>query len=46
LQREALKARFERAGVAVSELRDDAPLQIPLMTAGGFRRQARQRVAA
>jgi uncharacterized protein (DUF58 family) len=46
LQREALKARFERVGVAVSEWRGDGPLQTSLVSATGFRRHARQRVVA
>jgi uncharacterized protein (DUF58 family) len=46
LRREALKARFERAGVAVSEWRDDEPLQIPLARARAFRRHAREGAAA
>jgi uncharacterized protein (DUF58 family) len=46
LQRNALKARFERLGVAVSEWDGHGPLQIPLAGATGFRRRARQAVAA
>jgi uncharacterized protein (DUF58 family) len=46
LQRNALKARFERFGVAVSEWSGEEPLQIPLASGTGFRRRARQTVAA
>ena len=46
LQRQALKARFERVGVAVSEWQGDGPLQTPLVGVSAFRRHARARVVA
>jgi uncharacterized protein (DUF58 family) len=41
LSREALRARYERAGVPVVEWRDDVPLNVPLEEVAAFRRYAR-----
>ena len=41
LSREALRARFERAGVPVVEWRDGVPLSVPLEEVAAFRRYAR-----
>jgi uncharacterized protein (DUF58 family) len=46
LQRDALKARFEQLGVAVSEWNGREPLQIPVASATGSRRPAQPAVAA
>jgi uncharacterized protein (DUF58 family) len=41
LSREALRSRFERAGVPVVEWREDMPLSVPLEEVTAFRRYAR-----
>jgi len=41
LSREALRARYERAGVPVVEWRDGVPLNVPLEEVAAFRRYAR-----
>jgi len=41
LRREALRARFRRAGVPVTEWREGVPLAAPLEEIGAFRRSAR-----
>jgi uncharacterized protein (DUF58 family) len=41
LQREALRYRYERAGVAVAEWRDGEPLQVALEEVRSYRRRAR-----
>ncbi len=41
LQRQALRARFFAAGVAVAEWREGTPLAVPLEEVTGFRRAAR-----
>lgn len=41
LRREAVRFRYERAGVAVSEWREGEPLQVPLDEVARFRRRAR-----
>jgi uncharacterized protein (DUF58 family) len=42
LRREALRFRYERAGVAVAEWRDGEPLQVPIEEVTQFRRRARR----
>jgi hypothetical protein len=41
LSREALRARYEQAGVPVVEWRDGVPLNVPLEEVAAFRRYAR-----
>jgi uncharacterized protein (DUF58 family) len=46
LRRSALRARFERLGVAVTEWRDEEPLQLPVALAAEFRRRVRHPMSA
>ena len=45
LRRDALRARYERAGVAVAEWRAGVPLQVVLEEVSEFRRYARRSFA-
>ena len=46
LQRDALRARFEQLGVAVTEWRGEEPLQVPVAMTASVRRRVRYPVAA